>query len=305
MAQQKKHTTDNQRRKFVTNLSIGTAAIVATPMLGRAERIFNLSNTYTVGQIMDMFISTVPGAPFPNTVDTLKAGNRDIVVTGIVTSMFATIEVINKAINLGANFIIVHEPTFYNNTDDVSWLQDDEVYRYKSDLLKKNNIAVWRNHDTIHHLVPDGVIAGVVDQLGWKKYQDGKNTFTFTPVITLQALIAQTKEKLNIKMVRYIGDLSQPCSKILFMPGSGGGKGQIGSIKMIKPDVLVCGEIAEWETAEYVRDAHSAGRKLALVVLGHIASEEPGSEFMAQWLKAKITEFKTTHIPCNNSLSFI
>ena len=72
-----------------------------------------------------------------------------------------------------------------------------------------------------------------------------------------------------------------------------------------KPDVLLCGEISEWETAEYVRDAQAEGRKLSLVVLGHIASEEPGSEFMANWLKEKVPGIKVTHVPSQNSLSFI
>jgi putative NIF3 family GTP cyclohydrolase 1 type 2 len=58
-------------------------------------------------------LKEVPGAPFEQTVDTLKSGNRDIIVTGVVATMFATIEVIRKAIAMKANFIIAHEPTFY------------------------------------------------------------------------------------------------------------------------------------------------------------------------------------------------
>jgi putative NIF3 family GTP cyclohydrolase 1 type 2 len=76
--------------------------------------------------------------------------------------MFATLEVIQKAIDLRASFIIAYEPTFYNHLDQTDWLQNDDVYRYKVDLLKQHNIAVWRNHDYIHHLVPDGVRTGVV-----------------------------------------------------------------------------------------------------------------------------------------------
>ena len=89
--------------------------------------------------------------------------------------MFPTVSVIQRAIAFGANFIIAHEPTFYNHTDDVSWLQNDPVYRYKADLLKKHNIAIWRNHDYIHALQPDGVVTGVVAQLGWQQYQKPAN----------------------------------------------------------------------------------------------------------------------------------
>jgi putative NIF3 family GTP cyclohydrolase 1 type 2 len=293
----------NSRRKFVTNISIATAAIAATPLLSKADTFFNLDDGVTVGQVMDMFIKTVPNSPFPSTVDTLKAGNRDIVVTGIVTAMFPTVDVIRKTIALGANFIICHEPTFYNHVDDVSWLQGDEVYQYKADLLAKHHIAIWRNHDYIHHLIPDGVTTGVVAKLGWKQYQQGTNSFVFEG-IALQGLINQVKEKLGTPMVRYIGDLTQTCKNVLLMPGAAGGMAQIKALEKYKPDVLVCGEISEWETAEYVRDARAEGRNIALVVTGHIPSEEAGSIFMAEWLEQRLNHVKITHINCGNSLSF-
>ena len=71
------------------------------------------------------------------------------------------------------------------------------------------------------------------------------------------------------------------------MPGASGGKSQITAISKNKPDVLICGEVQEWETAEYVRDAEAKGDALSLIVLGHIASEEPGSEWMKNWLQKK------------------
>jgi putative NIF3 family GTP cyclohydrolase 1 type 2 len=294
------------RRKFITNSLLTAGALLTMPVINKATAKNKMSETYTVGEIMDLFIKEVPGGVLTNTVDTLKAGNTDIQVTGIVTTMFATIEVIRKAIDLGANFIIAHEPTFYNHTDDTSWLQNDDVYQYKTNLLKQHNMAIWRNHDYIHSLVPDGVTMGVLDQLQWKKYADHEipNIITL-PATTLKDLIGHLKEKLSIEKVRYIGDPAQSCSHLLLMPGAAGGRRQIESIGKVKPDVLICGEISEWETAEYVRDARAKGDKISLVLLGHIASEEPGSEFMLNWLKEKVPSVKSTHIPSCNSLSFL
>jgi putative NIF3 family GTP cyclohydrolase 1 type 2 len=295
------------RRKFMSTMTkaVGSAMFLTTPLERSAKNLFQGNQSWTVGQIIDLFINAVPGAPFETTVDTLKSGSRDIKVTGIVTTMFATLEVIQKAIALKANFIIAHEPTFYNHLDDTSWLEKDEVYRFKADLLKKHNIAVWRNHDYIHRLTSDGVRTGVVAQLKWEKYFNPDNTNVFEmPAMTLNALIGQVKERLNIPTVRYIGDPTQSCKKILLMPGASGGRNQITSIGMEKPDVVLCGEIQEWETAEYVRDALTKGQKISLVVLGHVASEEPGSEFLATWLKEKVKGVTTTHVPAGNSLLF-
>ena len=290
------------RRKFIMT----TAKAAGATMLLSGFSSGLLREQVTVGQIMDTFIKDVPGGPFLKTVDTLKAGNRDIVVTGIVTTMFATIEVIKKAIALNANFIIAHEPTFYNHLDDTKWLENVAVYKYKANLLKEHNIAVWRNHDYIHGIKPDGVIKGVADLLGWQKFaEDNQVIYNLSPAPTLKDLITFLKQKLTIKEVRYIGNLDQSCKKVLFLPGAAGGTTQIDCIGKFKPDVLVCGEISEWETAEYVRDARATGQQLSLVTLGHIASEEPGSEFMIKWLKDKFPAIKATHISPGNSLSFI
>jgi putative NIF3 family GTP cyclohydrolase 1 type 2 len=296
------------RRKFIVNTSkiIGTGLMLASPLVSAASNILELAEPVTVGQIMDLFISEVPGGAKANTVDTLKSGNRDIKVTGIVTSMFATIEVIRQAIAMNANFIIAHEPTFYNHADETGWLENDDVYQYKSSLLKQHNIAVWRNHDYVHSLITDGVRKGVVEQLGWQNFGSAnQNLYQLKPTPTLTELISHVKQKLNIKMLRYIGNPAQVCQKVLLMPGASGGRNQISAMIKNKPDVLVCGEISEWESAEYVRDANAKGNKLALIVLGHIASEEPGSEFMAKWMKEKFPAIKTTHLPAGNSLSFL
>ncbi len=153
--------------------------------------------------------------------------NRDIVVTGIVITMFATIDVIRKTIELGANFIIAHEPTFYNHEDNTAWLENDEVYRYKADLLKRHNIAVGRNHDYIHSHIPDGVFKVLVSKLGWTNNYDVKTSIATLPQTTLKVVIHQAKMKLGILGMRYIGSLMQPCKKILLLPGAARGKRQI------------------------------------------------------------------------------
>lgn len=297
---------DVDRRRFMSTLTkaLGSTVLLTTPAWG-GDGAIKAEGKWTVGQIMDRFISQVPAAPFPQTVDTLKSGHRDMVVTGIVTTMFATVSVIEKAVALKANFIIAHEPTFYNHLDETDWLSEDDVYKYKSGLLSKHGIAVWRNHDYIHRLPSDGVRAGVVARLGWEKFAVSGNDHVFEiPEVRLESLIKEARQKLGISMVRYVGDLSQPCRKVLLMPGASGGRNQIRAIGKEKPDAVLCGEVSEWETAEYIRDAGAAGRKISLVVLGHIPSEEPGSEFMASWLRENIKGMEVTHVPAGSSLKF-
>ncbi len=296
-----------QRREFVNTLTgaLGASALLMMPGSGIAGDLFLPKENMTVQQVIDLILKTIPGAPFKQTVDTIKSGDASQTVTGIVTTMFATVDVIKKTAAAGANFIIAHEPTFYNHQDDTKWLENDSVYKFKSELLNKHKIAVWRFHDYIHTHKPDGVMQGVLEAMGWEKYAtEQKPNLAIIPSLSLQTIIDLSKKKLGIQHVRFIGDRTQQCSSILLMPGAGGGKAQINAIVNEKPDLFICGEVNEWETSEYVRDLRASGSKTALIVLGHIASEEPGLEWLVKWLQPQMPAIRVTHIPSGDAFSW-
>lgn len=294
------------RRKFVVGSlsALGAGSLISVSGSANAKPQNVQPQTLTVQQVIDLILKEIP-VPVEKTVDTIKAGNPNQPVTGIVTTMFATIDVIRKAIELKANFIIAHEPTFYNHLDETDWLEKDKVFEFKKALLDQHNITVWRFHDYIHRHNPDGVRMGVLQYLGWEKYYDQNNPRIVTlPPTTLKNIISHVKSKLGIKTVRIVGDLSQVCSKVLLMPGAAGGRSQIQALKQEEPDVLICGEVAEWETSEYIRDARAKGDKRSLIVLGHSQSEEPGLEWLVKWLQPKVASIPVTHVPANNPFSF-
>ena len=294
------------RREFIASL-VGTSVLLTTPGLSETPISWPTDQqAMTVGQVMDLILKTIPGAPFPKTVDTLKSGNRDQKVTGIVTTMFTTTEVIQKAIAAGANFIIAHEPTFYNHLDETDWLQKDEVFRHKHDLLTKHGIAVWRFHDYWHSHRPDGIWTGVLAALGWEKYAGSSERGLLTmPATPLHQLIDHAKAKLDIKLVRVVGDPAQTCQRVLLMPGSSGGRSQIQAIEQTRPDAILCGEVSEWETPEYVRDARQQGQKLSLVVLGHVMSEAAGMQWLVSWLQPKVPGLKVSYVPSQNPFTYV
>ncbi|HEY5822871.1 MAG TPA: Nif3-like dinuclear metal center hexameric protein [Cyclobacteriaceae bacterium] len=289
------------RRTFIT----ASASAIFLPS-GLAKPNQKVSNTLTVQQVMDLVLKSIPAAPIQNTVDTLKAGQGNTIVTGIVTTMFATVAVIQKAIELKANFIIAHEPTFYSHLDETAWLENDKVWKYKNELLTKNNIAVWRLHDYIHSIQPDGVLTGVLSALGWvQHYNADKPQIVTIPASSLRDIVKLAKEKLEIKNLRVIGDLNQSCKKIALIPGAAGGRRQMQLIQNESPDVLLCGESPEWETIEYIRDANLAGMKQSLIVLGHSVSEEPGMEWLVGWLQPKLPGIPINHIASKDPFTWI
>lgn len=69
----------------------------------------------TAAQAIDRIVKATGAALPANTVDTIKAGDPNAVVTGIVTTFTPTMEVLRKPVAAGANLIVTHEPTFYNH----------------------------------------------------------------------------------------------------------------------------------------------------------------------------------------------
>ena len=124
--------------------------------------------TITIQDAIDQIIAASGVTPPPGTVDTFKTGDPAQPVAGIVTTFLATAAVIEGAIDLGANLIVTHEPTFYTHEDATDWLRDDPVYRAKRQLIDDHGIAIWRFHDAWHLTRPDGIATGMARLLGWE-----------------------------------------------------------------------------------------------------------------------------------------
>lgn len=295
------------RRAFIsTVLKASVASAIALSVSdAQAGMLYRVPKEYTVGDIMDMILKEIPGAPFAKTVDTLKSGNRDMKVTGIITTMFATVDIIHQAAKAGANFIIAHEPTFYNHTDDTAWVKPNEIVEKKQALLEQYKITVWRLHDYLHSFVPDSVTYQVVKDAGWIPYYKKNERVLTIPNIALGKLAEHLKSKLKIEHVRVIGKLSQSCEKIALLPGASGGQSHIALVEKEHPDVLVVGEVHEWETAEYIRDLQAFGGKTSLIVLGHSVSEEPGLQWLKEWLQPKVEGLQVTHVASGNPFSWV
>jgi len=257
----------------------------------------------TVQQAIDRIMSGIPGERLERTVDTVKAGNPGRRLTGIVTTFMATRAVLARAAELGANLVITHEPAYYNHLDETDWLAGDPVYESKKRFIEANKLVVWRFHDYWHRHQPDGILTGLVRKLGWKKYQCGEGSRHFKlPRMTLRGLAETARKALGIKHVRIAGDPEMPCSAVALGLGYSGGREQMTDLRRDDVDVVICGESAEWETCEYVRDASFENRRKGLVILGHCDSEESGMEYLAEWLKDRLPGIPVQHVPAGNPL---
>jgi putative NIF3 family GTP cyclohydrolase 1 type 2 len=222
-----------------------------------------------------------------DTVDTFKAGNPDTAVKGIAVTMMATMDVLQRASAKGLNFVITHEPTFYAHLDVPEGMpKNDPVWAEKRAFIEKHGMVVWRFHDHWHRRTPDGIEAGMVRSLGWEKFQKSDNQYLFVlPETTVKKLAEEVATKLDSQVVRVVGEPAMKVTKVGFSPGAAGFESETHALERDDVQVLLVGETREWETVEYAADAVSQGRNKALIVIGHIPSEQNGMEECTRWLK--------------------
>ncbi len=254
----------------------------------------------TAQQVVDR-IEQHLGVPLPaGTVDTFKAGDPGTPVTGIAVTMMATYDVLERAAASGANFVITHEPTFYNHQDSTGALekQKDAVLGAKQAFIADHHLVVWRFHDGWHARHPDGILLGMTKALGWQRFQDVSEPHVYViPRTSLNHLAHDIERTLGIKTMRLVGDPGLQITNLAFLPGAAGSARQIQLLERPDVEALLVGETPEWETAEYVADSVSEGKRKALIILGHIPSEQAGMQECAVWLRSFLPEIPINFVP--------
>jgi len=282
---------DPSRREFV---AAGAAALMSmgTARLPRFE--------LTAQQVVDR-IRANAGVPWrETTVDTFKAGDSQTIVTGIATTVMATLPVLRQAAAAGRNLIVTCEPTFYNGNDDPGPRASDPVYLAKKAFIDERRLVVWRFQDHWAARTPNEFVTALADTLGWAKFRTVDNPLIYAiPSTTVSALTAHVRARLGLHGpgrrslgegdgIRVIGNPRMQVRRVFVSPGTTSLQATIDNLP--KADLVLSGEPREWEAVEYVYDTASAGQPKGMIALGRVVSEEPGMRACAAWLRSIISE---------------
>jgi len=239
--------------------------------------------------------------------DQVLYGDPNQQCRGIVTTCWASVEVIKKAADLQANLIIVHEALFWNRGDKTAWLQEsaNQTFLAKKQLLDETGIVVWRNHDFVHSGIPlggeyvDGIFYGVAKLIGWLEYQVSTDLLVRTfvlPLTTVEDLGRQLIEKFGLNGLRIIGKPEDVISKVAITFHIMGefDQGIITIIEKEKIEAIIALEITDFTVSEYIRDSSLLGFPKAVFAVGHFNVEEPGMAYMVEYLPQALG----AQIPC-------
>jgi putative NIF3 family GTP cyclohydrolase 1 type 2 len=286
------------RRDFVR---LGAAGAAATPFVLSPGLV---AAAPTAQDIVDRIRKNLGTEWNASTVDTFKAGDPSAAVTGIVTTSLATIDVMRRAVAVGANMVITSGPTFYSRSDSPTPAAgrgrgaapgsaagaapppppSDSVFAAKSQFIAANNLVVWRFSDHWRRRTPDPFAQGIADALGWTRYvRNGDPRRVTVPAVTLDELAANVKAGLASRGgIRVVGNPQARVQTIALSSGTIAIQDTLATLPHV--DVLIAGEIREWESSEYARDLLTAGRNKALILLGRSLSEDAGMKVCAAWL---------------------
>lgn len=271
------------------------AVIGGALALGASQRATaQPSGAITADQVIERIRQNV-GVPWRRqTVDKIVLGDGTTPVKGVATTMMATFEVVKRSVAAGMNLIVSHETPVYMHQDDVQPLANDPTYLAKKEYIERNQAVVFHFHDHWHARLPDGIATGMTRELGWEKNRDPENPrryiFSGTP---LAQFAKDMQTKLNVRTMRVVGDPKMPVNRVT---ASWGYMSAVANAARPEIEVLVVGETREWEVVEYIQDCMTAGQKKALIIVGHVPSEQAGMKYCAEWLKTLVTEIPVQFI---------
>jgi len=220
--------------------------------------------------------------------DGFKAGDPATVVKGIATTALATLDVLKQAVKANANLVLTYEPTFYGRADGKS-LGDDPVVQAKRDFIARNGLVVFRLRDHWQARKMHQMVAALAGALGWPGRVTSDDAICEVPAATAEETVALIRGRLNLRGgLRAVGDRKATVRRVLLFPGSM----PVATIwrRYSEVDLIVAGEVREWEATFYAADIFTAGEKRALVTIGRVVSEEPGMRECARWLATVVKE---------------
>jgi putative NIF3 family GTP cyclohydrolase 1 type 2 len=234
--------------------------------------------------------------------DGFKAGDPSTVVKGIATTAMATMDVLKQAVKANTNLVLTYEPTFYSRADGRApaaaaagrgpggLSADDPVAKAKREFIGKNGLVVFRLRDHWQSRKENEMVTGLASALGWSAHRvKNDDALCEIPKAAAESTVALIRGKLNLRAgLRAVGDRKATIRRVLLFPGSMTPATMWQRYSEV--DLIVAGEVREWENTHYAADMFAAGEKRALVTTGRVASEEPGMRMCAEWLKTVVKE---------------
>ncbi len=234
-------------------------------------------------------------APFSLSMDFdntgILVGNRSKVVSKVLLALDCTSEIINQAVEVGAQLIITHHPVIFHPLKRVN--EDSVVYQ-----LIRHDIAVISAHTNldlawggVNDVLADSI--GLKDCIGLEPIFPSENIFlgrvgSLSQPMTTPEFAQLVKQKIGAVSIKF-ADAKNMIQRVAVCSGSGGDC--ISAAISCHADALLTADVKH----NQFLDAVAAG--ISIFDAGHFDTEDIVIEPLCKILSSKIDDvsFFTTH----------
>ena len=144
----------------------------------------------------------------------------------------------------------------------------------------------------------DGIFLAFAQRLGWQDYVTDKCAYPMTFQIKptrVEDIIDRFITGFNLNGLRYIGDKELVVSKVFMCMHLFGADNEfISKVDHEDFDLIIPGETIDFTLLQYLFDTNIIYHNKAAIIPGHFNMEEPGMEYMVEYLPEIIGK-----IPCS------
>lgn len=225
----------------------------------------------------------------------LLVGRDDKEVKSIYIALDATDEVIEAALQKGADMLVTHHPLIFSG---LMRIHNQDFIGRRILRLIRNDISYYAMH-TNYDVCRMGRLSG--EKMGFVNPEILEVTCEddtlrgigeiaeFTKKITLRECAGAVKTAFDLANVKIYGDMEKEIGRAAICPGSG--KSVIKEAVKKGADVLITGDIGHHEGID------SVAQGLAVIDAGHYGVEHIFVEDMAQYFEKHLSGIKIVKAP--------
>lgn len=283
------------RRQFISTAPVAAAVLAAAPA---AMAQANTDKTLTAGDVQKYLRSLDGGwVNWEKTVDNFKSGGPEALVKGIAVAWMSYTWALKKALELGCNMFVTHEPTYFNHWDNDKDIFRFETARRKKEFIEQSGITILRCHDVWDQYRDIGIPMSWARQLELGEPLEGKGYFYVydgkgQKAGDLARKIAARVAAFGQPGVQLIGPEDKPVHRVVI--GTGAITPMLQFIEELKADMAICTD----DGFTYWRDgAFAIDSSFPVALVNHPVSEENGMKLLAENLRKVFPQVPVHHIP--------
>ncbi len=231
-----------------------------------------------------------------NTVDTFKAGDPMAEVQGIAVGWMSYTWALQRALDLGCNVFVTHEPTFYDHYDNRQKILEMPAVLEKKRWIEEKGLVILRCHDLWDQMpgmgIPDswGAWLGLGNAIAGEGYYRVYDVSGRTALQVAQHIAARVAP-FGQEAVHLSGPADRPVTRAAI--GTGAITPFLGFLSSYGADLGICTDdgIAYWRDAAYAIDMG-----IPMIVVNHHASEEAGMVSLAKHLQETFPQIPVHHV---------